>query len=106
MVVVMNYRILNYRLAGLVGVAVAIVGTFLPFASVSNPVTKEVMLSIQFASGDVTIVILLMGVAAIFFAFGKFLIAAVPSILSGIVTAYTLINVSTKANGFIHMGPG
>lgn len=97
---------MNYRILGIAGVATAVAGTFLPFASVANPVTKEVVFSIQYASGDGMIVILLMAIAAIFFLFNKFLIAAVPSVLSGLAVAYTLMNVADKSNGLIQMGPG
>ena len=97
---------MNYRLLGIAGVATAVAGTFLPFASVANPVTKEVIFSIQYASGDGMIVIVLMAIAAIFFLFNKFLIAAVPAVLSGVTVAYSLINVADKGNGLIQMGPG
>ena len=43
---------MNYKNIGLAGAGIAIIGTFLPFLNITNPVTGVTMASIQLISGD------------------------------------------------------
>ena len=43
---------MNYKNLGLAGAGISILGTFLPFLNITNPVTGATMASIQLISGD------------------------------------------------------
>ena len=66
----MDYK--NYKNIGLAGAGLAIIGTFLPFLKVTNPVTGVTIATIQLISGDGMFVLILMAIAGALIFFNKY----------------------------------
>ena len=64
---------MNYKNIGLAGAGIAIIGTFLPFLNITNPVTGVTMASIQLISGDGMFVLFLMAISGVLIFLNKYL---------------------------------
>ena len=73
---------MNYKNIGLAGAGISILGTFLPFLNITNPVTGATMASIQLISGDGMFVLLLMAISGVLIFLNKYLFSVIPTILS------------------------
>lgn len=97
---------MNYKNIGLAGAGIAIIGTFLPFLNVTNPVTGVTMASIQLISGDGMFVLFLMAVSGVLIFLNKYLFSVIPTILSFAVVLYAWSNVNALGAPAISFGSG
>jgi hypothetical protein len=73
---------MNYKNIGFAGAGISILGTFLPFLNITNPVTGVTMASIQLISGDGMFVSFLMAISGVLIFLNKYLFSVIPTILS------------------------
>jgi len=97
---------MNYKNIGLAGAGIAIIGTFLPFLNITNPVTGVTMGSIQLISGDGMFVLLLMAISGVLIFLNKYLFSVIPTILSFAVVLYAWSNVNALGAPAISFGSG
>ncbi len=97
---------MNYKNMGLAGAGIAIIGTFLPFLNITNPVTGVTMASIQLISGDGMFVLLLMAISGVLIFLNKYLFSVIPTILSFAVVLYAWSNVNALGAPAISFGSG
>jgi hypothetical protein len=97
---------MNYKNIGLAGAGIAIIGTFLPFLNITNPVTGVTMASIQLISGDGMFVLLLMAISGVLIFLNKYLFSVIPTILSFAVVLYAWSNVNALGAPAISFGSG
>jgi hypothetical protein len=97
---------MNYKNIGLAGAGIAIIGTFLPFLNITNPVTGVTMASIQLISGDGMFVLLLMAISGVLIFLNKYLYSVIPTILSFAVVLYAWSNVNALGAPAISFGSG
>ena len=97
---------MNYKNIGLAGAGIAIIGTFLPFLNITNPVTGVTMASIQLISGDGMFVLLLMAISGVLIFLNKYLFSVIPTILSFAVVIYAWSNVNALGAPAISFGSG
>lgn len=100
----MDYK--NYKNIGLAGAGLAIIGTFLPFLKITNPVTGVTIATIQLISGDGMFVLILMAIAGALIFFNKYLFSVIPTILSFAVVLYAWSNVNALGAPAISFGSG
>jgi hypothetical protein len=97
---------MSYKNIGLAGAGIAIIGTFLPFLNITNPVTGVTMASIQLISGDGMFVLLLMAISGVLIFLNKYLFSVIPTILSFAVVLYAWSNVNALGAPAISFGSG
>jgi hypothetical protein len=97
---------MNYKNIGLAGAGIAIIGTFLPFLNITNPVTGVTMASIQLISGDGMFVLLLMAISGVLIFLNRYLFSVIPTILSFAVVLYAWSNVNALGAPAISFGSG
>jgi hypothetical protein len=97
---------MSYKNIGLAGAGIAIIGTFLPFLNITNPVTGVTMASIQLISGDGMFVLLLMAISGVLIFLNKYLYSVIPTILSFAVVLYAWSNVNALGAPAISFGSG
>jgi hypothetical protein len=97
---------MNYKNIGLAGAGISILGTFLPFLNITNPVTGATMASIQLISGDGMFVLLLMAISGVLIFLNKYLFSVIPTILSFAVVLYAWSNVNALGAPAISFGSG
>ena len=97
---------MNYKNIGLAGAGIAIIGTFLPFLNITNPVTGVTMASIQLISGDGMFVLILMAISGVLIFLNKYLYSVIPTILSFAVVLYAWSNVNALGAPAISFGSG
>ena len=82
---------MNYKNLGLAGAGISILGTFLPFLKITNPVTGAAIANFQLISGDGMFVLLLMAISGVLIFLNKYLFSVIPTILSFAVVLYALV---------------
>jgi hypothetical protein len=97
---------MSYKNIGLAGAGIAIIGTFLPFLNITNPVTGVTMASFQLISGDGMFVLLLMAISGVLIFLNKYLYSVIPTILSFAVVLYAWSNVNALGAPAISFGSG
>jgi len=97
---------MNYKNIGLAGAGISILGTFLPFLNITNPVTGATMASIQLISGDGMFVLLLMAISGVLIFLNKYLFSVIPTILSFAVVLYAWSSVNALGAPAISFGSG
>ena len=97
---------MNYKNIGLAGAGIAIIGTFLPFLNITNPVTGVTMASIQLISGDGMFVLFLKAISGVLIFLNKYLFSVIPTILSFAVVLYAWSNVNALGAPAISFGSG
>jgi hypothetical protein len=97
---------MSYKNIGLAGAGIAIIGTFLPFLNITNPVTGVTMASIQLISGDGMFVLLLMAISGVLIFLNRYLFSVIPTILSFAVVLYAWSNVNALGAPAISFGSG
>ena len=97
---------MSYKNIGLAGSGIAIIGTFLPFLNITNPVTGVTMASIQLISGDGMFVLLLMAISGVLIFLNKYLFSVIPTILSFAVVLYAWSHVNALGAPAISFGSG